>query len=429
MWARASYLLRGALPGAGRLLASWKLSVVLMVTAAAYYAHLAVFARASPAEVIQNIAALAPFWGIYALLLLNTGWCLWLRLPLLRRELSVSPPSPGQVSSWELPAVFADLERARAGLRRLGFVVRPAADGGLWGLKHRWSGLGTYLFHGSFFVVAAGFVTTLAFREEYRVVAAVGEDFVGAPDQVLSREGSPLITRGPPEVRFNHERLEPAFWGDQLLFTQLRSTLRFEGEQRAQTQINRPLWLGFGTFLRLSGFGYAPRFELRSSAGKVLESSFKKLAIFPPGQRDSFRPERYPHRFYLQLYPDLVEEEGQPTSRTLNLVNPGFQVHALRGRVDLGEKLLHGGEEAFVFESLELRFPEVRYWGEFKILRDPGAPILGLGFLMALAGLGIKLRGRRADVCWRSGEGGAFGVLRGFGGEAPSGASLTRAAR
>lgn len=416
MRARASWLLRGALPAAGRLLASWKLSVVLMVTAAFYYAQLAVFARASPSEVVQNIAALVPFWGLYALLLLNTGWCLWLRLPLLRRELSLVPPAPGQVSTWELPAAFTDEEGARVGLQRLGFVVRPAADGGLWGLKHRWAGLGTYLFHGSFFVVAAGFITTLAFREEYRIIAAVGEDFVGAPEQVVSREGSPVVTRGPPQLTFNHERLEPAFWGDQLLFTQLSSTLRFPDGSRAQTQINRPLWLGFGTFLRLSGFGYAPRFELKSTAGKVLESHFLKLNVFPPGQRDSFRPERYPHRFYLQLYPDLVEEEGQPSSRTLNLVKPGFMVRALRGRVDLGEKLLHGGDEAFVFEALELRFPEVRYWGEFRILRDPGAPVLGFGFLMALAGLGLKLRGRRVDVTWRPGEG---GVVRGYGGEAP----------
>lgn len=414
MLAELTYRVRGALPGLSRLLASWKLSVVLMVTAATYTAHLSVFARKSPAEVIHNIAALAPFWVVYALLLVNTGWCLWRRWPLLKHDVALAPVLANAAPSWEQPFPLADPAQARALLEARGYVAREAEGGAAWGVRHRWSAVGTWLFHGSFFVLAAGFVTTLAFREEFRVVVAVGEDYVGAEGQVLGREGSPLVTLGMPSVRFTHERLEPEFWRDQLLFTKLESVLALEGGERVETAINRPVWLGGATVIRLSGFGYAPRVVISSEKSGVLEDSFRRMNLFPPGQRDFVRPERLPHRFYLRLFPDLEVTDGVPSSKTLALVNPGLAVRAVRGRLELGEKLLRL-DEPFAVEGFEFKVPELRYWGEFRLLRDPGAPVLGLALVMGLLGLALKLRGRREEVRWEP-EGG--GVLRGYGGSA-----------
>ena len=78
----------------------------------------------------------------------------------------------------------------------------------------------------------------------------------------------------------------------------------------------------------------------------------------------------------------------------MNLVHPGFHVHVVRGKVDLGQRVLKAGEE-FEFEGLKLRFPEVHYWGEFRLVRDPGAPLLFLGFLV----LGQRARARAVDRC------------------------------
>ena len=87
MWDRILYPLRRRTPKLGRLLGSWKLSVVLMVVAAFYYGLLAVWAALSPPDVVQRIASLIPFWLTYALLLINTGVCLWrrLRVAILQR--------------------------------------------------------------------------------------------------------------------------------------------------------------------------------------------------------------------------------------------------------------------------------------------------------------------------------------------------------
>jgi hypothetical protein len=119
----------------------------------------------------------------------------------------------------------------------------------------------------------------------------------------------------------------------------------------------------------------------------------------------------------------LAVEEGNAVTRSLNLVNPAVEVRVLRGRLDLGGGLLRQGE-GFEFEGLTLRFPEIRYWGEFSIVRDPGAPVLFLGYLLALAGLLLKVRGGRAEAEWRAGDGGGPGVLRGWGGEPPSSGRL-----
>ena len=100
----------------GRWLGSWRLSIVLMVLMAQYYAFLAIWAGSSPPHVVRNIAALLPFWLLYALLLVNAGVCLSKRLPTLKRDLSrrprftASPP----VRCWDAISWLARRRRARS---------------------------------------------------------------------------------------------------------------------------------------------------------------------------------------------------------------------------------------------------------------------------------------------------------------------------
>lgn len=348
MWDRALFNVRRRAVGLGPRLGSWRLSIVLMVLAALYYGFLAIWARSSPPHVVANIASMIPFWIVYGLLLLNTTVCLWYRIPALRQELA----------------------------------------------RRRFAALGTFLFHGAFLLLAAGFLLSMLTRQEAKGWAAVGEEFVSSPEQILSRAAPAPLAAGVPDLAFRVERIFPEFWRDQFLFTTLEADLLLPDGKQATTRINRPLWLGLGTFLRLSGFGYAPRYELVDREGRVLDSAFIKLNVFPPGQRDYFRLPDYPHRFYLQVYPDLVVEDGVPASGTLNLVEPGTMLHVFRGRLELGSALLRQGE-GFEFEGLTLRIPEIRYWGEFSIVSDSGTPVLFLGYAIGMVGLLLKLGGRR----------------------------------
>ncbi len=342
---RLLYALRRLAPDAGRRLGSWRLSIVLMVLAGFYHGLLAIWATSSPPHVVQNIASLVIFWLVYGLLLINTVACLWRRVPQLR-------------------------------LRRASVV-------------------GNYLFHGAFLLLASGFLLTLLARHEASVWVAVGEEFSARPEQFLSQTPPRLLALGVPRVAFKTLRITPEFWGDELLFTELEAELELPGGRRATTRINRPLWSAPWTFLRLSGFGYAPRYELTRAGGGLVDSAFVKVNVFPPGQRDFFQIPRFPHRFYLEVLPDYALEEGEPISRTLNLVHPAVVLRVVRGKADLGSAIL-GADEHFEFEGLRVGFPEIAYWGQYSIVRDPGIPILFCGYLLGLAGLVLRLGAGRS---------------------------------
>lgn len=350
MWTsprRLAFAFRSFTAELGARLGSWRLSIVLMVAAALYYAFLAIWATSSPPRVVRSIASLAPFWLLYLLLLVNTGFCMWRRLPALGEE-------------WR---------------------ARPGA-------------IGSYLFHAAFFVLAAGLSWTLLTRQEARVWVAEGEEFAGRQDQFLDRSPPRPLAGELPVPPFRVEGITAGFWRDELLFTGLEAELTMEDGRRASTRINRPLWLGWGTFLRLSGFGYTPRYELLDRHGRSLAGSFVKLDVFPPGRRDYFSPPGYPHRIYVEVFPDFAVEDGDPVTRSLGLVAPAVGVRVYRGRFELGTALLRPGD-GFEFEGLRLRFPEIRTWGELSLVRDPGAPLVFLSYLLGLAGLACWLAAGR----------------------------------
>jgi hypothetical protein len=416
MWDRLLYGLRVRTPELGRALGSWRLSIVLMVLAALYYAFLAIWASSSPPHVVQNIASLAPFWLLYALLLANTVVCLWNRLDVLKHQVSARPSLEHTPPDWERRTT-AGAEAVPAVMRTLGYRPRATDDGGWWAVRRRWSALGTYLFHGAFLLVAAGFLLSLLTHHEARVWVAAGEEFTGRPEQFLSQSPPRVATAGLPSGSFRAMQITPEFWRDQLLFTELAAELAMPGGRDVTTRINDPIWWDWCSFLRLSGYGYAPRYEITDRDGVVLDSAFVKLNVFPPGQRDFFQAGHYPHRFYVEVLPDYAEVDGEPITRSLNLVRPAVGLRVLRGKVDLGSATLLEGR-GFTFEGLTLRFPEIRYWGEFSIVRDPGMPVLFGGYVIGLAGLVLRLRGPRREVAWRPGPGGG-GVLRGWGDGAP----------
>lgn len=417
MWARLAFPFRRFLLDFGGYLGSWRLSIVLMVAAALYYAFLAIWSTSSPPHVVQNIAALSPFLLVYALLLVNTGVCLWRRLPRLRREISADPVWSERQPDWSAPVDAASAGEAGALIRGLGFRPRAESADRVAGVRRRWAIVGTFLFHCAFFLVAAGFGVSVLLGQEASVWVAVGEEFESRPDQFLTHRPPRLMDTGVPRLDFRVGRIEPEYWRDELLFTRLEAELNLDGRKRT-TRINRPLWLGWGTFLRLSGFGYTPRYELLDADGGLLDSAFVKLNVFPPGARDYFTIPDHPHRIHIEILPNFALEQGQPTTATLDLVNPAVVVEVTRGHLNIGDGVLRRGE-GFVFEGRTLRFPEIRYWGEFSIVEDGGVPLVLLGYLAGLVGLLLKLPGSRAEIEWRGREGGAGGQLRGWGCAAP----------
>ena len=413
---RLLFILRSLTSDPGTKLASWRLSIVLMVLTAFYSLFLAIWAMSSPPEVVRNIASLLVFWLVYLLLLVNTAVCFWRRIPALRKQLGTELTQSARRPDWSAKAdAETGSDGIRGKLRRAGYRPRTLESGEIVGVRRRWAALGPFLFHGAFFLVAAGFLLTIGSRSEATLRVAVGEEFSSADEQLVF-SSSPRLVAWPtsPIPGFIVDEIRPEFWRDQLLFTVLEADLEFADGKKSTTRINRPLWVGPGTFLRLSGFGYTPRYELSDADGRVVDSAFVKLNVFPPGQRDSISFDAYPHRVFIEVLPDFAVQGGWAVTRTLNLVEPAALVEVYRGKLRLGEAVLRASD-GYRFEGLTLRFPEIRYWGEFSLVRDPGAPVLFTGYLVGLIGLLLKIRGGRGEVVWRESGSGGGGLFEGWG--------------
>lgn len=321
------FRLRAALTEPRALLGSWKVSVVLMVAACVFYLLLAIYSFTVPSHVVSAIASMVVYWTCWTLLLVNTFVCLWNR--------------------WRSTA---------------------------------WHSI---LFHGSFFLVATGIVLSVAWRQESKLRVATGERFTGSAEQFIVRGGP----AAPPPFTLQSIRAE--FWRDQLLFTRLEALLETERGSRT-TRINRPLWLAPAAFLRLSGYGFAPRYEIVDRQGRVLETAFAKLNVFPPGQRDFLIPEHFPYRVYLELYPDAELTPKRIVNRTENLVRPLLLTSVYRGHLAVASTPLRPGQ-SLELEGMSIRFPEVGTWAELTYVVDFGVPVMFLGALIGLTGLVMKL--------------------------------------
>jgi hypothetical protein len=227
----------------GSRLGSWRLSVVLMVLGGLYYACLAIWATSSPPHVVQNIAGLIPFWLFYLLLLINTLVCLWRRFPKLRRELAPKLALGLRSPEWELRSDSLSQPEAASEVLRGLKCGRVRSEGEALGcIRRRWSPMGSYLFHGAFFLIALGFLVTLLSRHEAEIWVAVGEQYTASSEQILSQSPPRILGSGMPGLEFRVDAIRPEFWRDELLFTTLEADLVLGelGSGRTKTtRINR----------------------------------------------------------------------------------------------------------------------------------------------------------------------------------------------
>jgi len=131
-----------------------------------------------------------------------------------------------------------------------------------------------------------------------------------------------------------------------------------------------------GYSLSMEGFGYSPRYVL-NSGGKVLDSSFVYMRLFPCGGEDFFRL-LSPLTYYLSYHPEGVESEyfHVRVARNKDLV--------FDGDVFLGE--------AFSFENATMSIPEVRRWTKLRVEGNPGRPYLAAGLMLLLLAAFIEFR-------------------------------------
>lgn len=185
-----------------------------------------------------------------------------------------------------------------------------------------------------------------------------------------------------PEVSVTLRELRPEFSSEGNSIESLTGSFMVSDKGDTASEVKLRPGKGYsdrGYMLDMEGFGYSPRYELKNKEGKVLDSSFVYLRIFPPGSEDFFRL-LSPLTYYLRYYP---QGEHGAYFRVRVARNKDL---TFNGDVSLGEE--------FSYDNAAMSFPELREWTILTIKGNPGRPLLALGLLALFLALAWEWRQR-----------------------------------
>lgn len=396
-------------------LGSRDFSVFVFVMALTYTLILVIFGAIVPSSWVDRIGSLLPFKVLYILFFINLIICeiKWIPVVVRKCRMAVPPSTPEDLERFRSKISVSSSEFRVSSferyLKRRGYKVHNFIDPELetrnpkllYASKGRFSPIGNLLFHAGFLFLLAGAWFSLFRSFDGSAVILEGQEFNGTRGEytaVSTQRGS------YPDIKFKIGKITPEYWGNQLLFTDLKADVTYpangrveEGEARLSQPVSVNGTRVNGTRVTISGLGFVPLYVLKSMDGRELDSGYVKMNIFPPGNEDHFQIPGYPHQVYVIFYPDAQKVNGRITNRSMNPVNPAYLVRVLRNRVLSYSGVLRPGEEAY-FEGLRLSFPEYSYWGMFRIVRNSGWPFIWTGFILFIAGLAWKLLYYRKEI-------------------------------
>lgn len=401
-------------------LGSRDLSVFIFVMGLTYTLFLAIFGMAVPLPWVNNISKLLPFKVLYFLFFVNLIICEIKWIPVivrrcrrpkcpetaedlerLRHKITVSR-EPSAVSrlekclrwrGYKVQTLDYRLQTIDLGTESNVLSLRSSVPTLLYAYKGRFSPIGNLLFHFSFLFLLTGVGVSLLFRFEGSARVPEGFEFNGSRGEYSFFSASPLSSL--PPLSFSLDKISPRFWKEKLLFTDLRADMSYP-EGRGSAWMSSPLKSG-GARVTINSIGITPKYLLRDREGKELDAGYVNLAAFAPGTEDHFQVPGYPHQIFVSFYPDHEIRGDKVITRSMEMKNPAYSIRVFRGRLLVFSGLVRPEEEA-AFEGLRLSFPEMRYWGEFKIIKDPGFVWIWTAFILFGVGLVWRLLFYRKEI-------------------------------
>lgn len=387
-------------------LGSRGLSVFIFIMGLTCLLFLAVFGAIIPIWWVNSIATLLPFKVLYILFFINLVICeiKWIPVVIRRCKRPEIPEKEEYCERFRHRSVVRGPWSVASGLekylRRRGYKVEGQGEQGpenpsllaprssllLYAYRGRFSPIGNLLFHLSFLFIAAGVFVSMFYRFEARVLLMEGQEFAGFTAE---------YGRNAPDMRFNVLDIEPGFWKEKLLFTELFARIEYKGGEDV-VRISKAANTN-GANITIQGISYTPKYILRNLAGNVLDVGYVNLSNFVPGTEDYFIIPGFPYKIYVSIYPDFEVKEGKAGTKSMNLANPRYLVRVSRGKIPAFSGVLGLKDEVY-FDGLALSFPEIKYNGTFQIVRDPGVWLIWAAFILMGTGLLWKLLFYRKEV-------------------------------
>lgn len=240
------------------------------------------------------------------------------------------------------------------------------------------------------------------------VTLAQGQPFNSYPDPSTASTDTPDSDPALPRVAFKPITIVPGYTPEGKR-TRAKARIRMLDESNSALELSQHRDVKLGRLrLRLLEVGLAPLFALRQLPESDPFTMVVNLNVWHPDAReDSFRITQPPATIGVRFYPDFQDGPEGPSSRSMAPQNPVLQLRIVPDDPSAarGSAFLRPGE-AVQFESLELRWAELRYWGLFHITETRGLRLLfialgtialgGLVELAAARGFGERLKSTEA---------------------------------
>jgi hypothetical protein len=147
-------------------------------------------------------------------------------------------------------------------------------------------------------------------------------------------------------------------------------------------------------FVKITDFGYAPKYVLYDLNEQELESHYVYKKFFPPGAEEHFETMFLGYLFYIKCYPDYIDNDGEPWTLSAYPKNPVYNLRIVRNKDIVYNGPLKSTEKVR-FDNVIIAIPEVKMWVEVSIVRDPGIFAAGFGLMLLIAGTGILMVRKR----------------------------------
>jgi len=273
--------------------------------------------------------------------------------------------------------------------KRFWTVVGGDRSRSFFAVKNRYSPLGFLFFHTSFLLCLAGGLLVFFTRFTGAFILTEGQEFTPEMKNFHRIYQDAKLMKKLPPFSMRLEKALPQYENN--VSTDLDVDIALTDEDRTETvrvKVNQPVKRGALSILARD-VGVAPLMVLRDRAGREIAGSFFSLNVMK-GDEDSFDYPDIPYVFTVRFYPDYVEREGKPFSRSRMLSNPVIQIGVTKNQHTIFAGLLPI-KHHITFDGLTLSFEEVRYWVEFYVIREYGNYALIAGFLLGVTGLIMRL--------------------------------------
>jgi len=228
----------------------------------------------------------------------------------------------------------------------------------------------------SVLLIVSGFWLSYLTRFSGEVVLTEGQTFYSGHNDYIPE----TVYRGRfstiPDIALKLDKVIPSFSSDGHKITSLKASFELTGKESKEPEEfiitdGLPSFID-GSLFRIRKLGYSPRYALKSKEGKVLDSSFMYMKLFPPGSEDNFRL-LSPLTYYIRYYPSGHDGSTEPL----------IGLRIVRNKDIVFDDKIKLVEEA-VFENSRISFEEVRNWSILSIIYDRGVMLYIPGFILAV---------------------------------------------